>query len=41
MWRQTTHPKLKPGAKVNVVVKLDYNNYNGLTELQGHIQAVE
>lgn len=41
MWRQTSHPKLKTGAKVNVVVKLDYNNYNGLTELQGHIQAVE
>ncbi len=41
MWRQTAHPKLKPGAKVNVLVKLDYNNYNGLTELQGHIQAVE
>ena len=41
LWRQTSHPALHRGAAVRVVFKPDYNNYNGLTELQAHIQAAE
>ncbi len=41
MWRQVSHPAVKTGAKVNIVCRADYNNFNGLTELQAILQAVE
>lgn len=41
MWHATEHPELRPGAKVNVACRLDLNTYNGVTEIQAHLQAVE
>ncbi|MCO6431267.1 MAG: single-stranded-DNA-specific exonuclease RecJ [Deltaproteobacteria bacterium] len=41
MWRQSSHPALNAGSKVNVALRPDTNNFNGITELQGNIQAVE
>jgi single-stranded-DNA-specific exonuclease len=41
LWRQTTHPALEKGALVNVAIRADYNTFNGVTELQGNLQAIE
>jgi len=41
MWRQVSHPAVRAGGKVNIVCRPDYNNFNGLTELQAILQAVE
>jgi len=41
LWRQTTHPALVVGGKVNVAFKPDYSTFNGQTEIQANIQAVE
>ncbi len=41
LWRQPTHPALVTGAKVNVVFKPDRSTFNGVTELQATINAVE
>jgi len=41
LWRQTEHPALRKGARVNVVFKADYNTFGGITELQANLQAIE
>ncbi|RIL11967.1 MAG: single-stranded-DNA-specific exonuclease RecJ [Proteobacteria bacterium] len=41
LWRQTYHPALKKGGKVNAVFRPDINNFNGMTEIQAHLQAIE
>ncbi len=41
MWRQRTHPAVKAGWHVNIVCRPDYNNFNGVTEMQATLQAVE
>jgi single-stranded-DNA-specific exonuclease len=41
MWRQVSHPAIKTGARVNVVCRPDYTVYNGITELQANLQAIE
>jgi len=41
LWRQTSHPALEKGALVNVAIRADYNTFNGVTELQGNLQAIE
>lgn len=41
LWRMTSHPALKVGATVNVAFKLDKNSYNGRTEIQATVQAIE
>lgn len=40
-WRQTSHPDLIPGKKVNLAFRPDTNNFRGTVELQANIQAVE
>ena len=41
MWRQASHPALVPGGVVNLAFKLDKSTFNGRTDLQATIQAVE
>jgi single-stranded-DNA-specific exonuclease len=41
MWRQTGHPALVVGNKVDVAFRPDSNTFNGNTEVQAHLQAVE
>jgi single-stranded-DNA-specific exonuclease len=41
LWRQTEHPALKTGAKVNLVFKPDINTYNGSSSIQANLQAIE
>jgi len=41
MWRQNNHPALVKGAMVDAAFRADFNNFNGLTELQAVLQAVE
>ncbi|MBX7136360.1 MAG: single-stranded-DNA-specific exonuclease RecJ [Oligoflexia bacterium] len=41
LWRQTSHPALNVGATVNVVCKPDYSVFNGQTEIQANLQAIE
>lgn len=41
LWRQVAHPALIKGKNVHIAYKPDYNNFNGLTELQAVLQAVE
>lgn len=41
MWNQTEHPAISYSARVNVAFRPDYNNFNGVTELQAVLQAVE
>ncbi|RMG45360.1 MAG: hypothetical protein D6719_00315, partial [Candidatus Dadabacteria bacterium] len=41
MWYKTGHPALLTGARVDVVAKPDTNTFNGITELQLHLHAVE
>jgi single-stranded-DNA-specific exonuclease len=40
-WRNTGHPALVTGAEVNVAFKLDKSTFNGRTDLQATIQAIE
>jgi single-stranded-DNA-specific exonuclease len=39
-WRQSDHPHLKPGARVNVVFRPEVSTYQGNEELMANIQAV-
>jgi single-stranded-DNA-specific exonuclease len=41
MWRQKEHPALRPNACVDIACKPDISTYNGTTELQAVLQAVE
>lgn len=41
LWRNTSHPALKVGAKVDLVVRPEISTYMGRAELQCHIQAAE
>ena len=41
MWRQNFHPALFPGARVCIACKPDLGTFNGLSELQLNLQAVE
>lgn len=41
MWRKKSHPALRSGARVNLVFKPEANSFNGFTDLQANIQAVE
>jgi single-stranded-DNA-specific exonuclease len=41
MWRTTSHPALKVGSIVNIAYKLDKNTFNGRTDIQATLQAVE
>jgi single-stranded-DNA-specific exonuclease len=41
MWRQTSHPALEVGKRVNIACKPDINTYGGNQELQATLQAVE
>jgi single-stranded-DNA-specific exonuclease len=41
MWRQTYHPALEVGKRVQIACKPDVNTFNGSLELQATIQAVE
>jgi single-stranded DNA-specific DHH superfamily exonuclease len=41
LWRQTEHPAVRVGAKVNLVFKPDINTYNGSSSIQANLQALE
>jgi len=41
MWGYASHPEVSPGAKVNAVVRPGINEYNGRTEIQLTVLAVE
>ena len=41
MWRQPSHPALKPNNIVDIVCRPDLNTFNGTTELQANLQAVQ
>jgi single-stranded-DNA-specific exonuclease len=41
MWRQTSHPALEVGKRINIACKPDINTYAGNQELQATLQAVE
>ncbi|MFN4896405.1 MAG: single-stranded-DNA-specific exonuclease RecJ [Pseudomonadota bacterium] len=41
LWRQTSHPALEVGKRVNIACKPDINTYGGNQELQATLQAVE
>lgn len=41
MWRQTSHPALEVGKRVDIACKPDINTYGGNQELQATLQAVE
>jgi single-stranded-DNA-specific exonuclease len=41
MWRQTSHPALEVGKRINIACKPDINTYGGNQELQATLQAVE
>jgi single-stranded-DNA-specific exonuclease len=41
MWRQTSHPALQIGKRVQIACKPDVNTFNGSLELQATLQAVE
>jgi len=41
MWGHASHPDISAGAKVNAVVRPGLNEYNGRTEIQLTVQAVE
>jgi single-stranded-DNA-specific exonuclease len=41
LWKQTEHPELLAGNKVNLAFRPDENTFNGSTEIQANIQAVE
>lgn len=41
MWRQTSHPALAQGARVNVVFRPEVNSFGGFDSIQMNVQAVE
>lgn len=41
LWRQSSHPAIMNGAKINVACRPSTNNYNGINEIQLAIQAAE
>ncbi len=41
LWKQTEHPELVAGNKVNIAFRAEENTYNGSTDVQANIQAVE
>lgn len=41
LWRQTHHPELFQGNKVNIAIRAEDNSYNGVRDVQANIQAVE
>jgi hypothetical protein len=41
MWRQTSHPALTPNSYVDIVFRPEVSTYQGTTELQANLQAVE
>jgi single-stranded-DNA-specific exonuclease len=41
MWRQTSHPALRPNSYVDIVFRPEVSTYQGTTELQANLQAVE
>lgn len=41
MWRQTSHPALKPNSYVDIVFRPEVSTYQGTTELQANLQAIE
>ncbi len=41
LWRQTNHPDLEKGTLVNAVYKPDINTYNGRSDLQATLHAIE
>jgi single-stranded-DNA-specific exonuclease len=41
MWRQTSHPALKPNNFVDIVFRPEVSTYGGTTELQANLQAIE
>ena len=41
MWRQSSHPALRLNEQVDIVCRPEVSSFNGTTELQANIQAVE
>ncbi len=41
LWRTKTHPALFKGSKINAALKLELNNYRGVSEIVANLQAVE
>ncbi len=41
MWRQNSHPALKPNNYVDIVFRPEVSTFGGTTELQANLQAVE
>jgi single-stranded-DNA-specific exonuclease len=40
-WRQTSHPALTIGGRVNAAFKAEINTFQGVTAVQAVLQAVE
>ena len=41
MWRQPSHPALRPNNSVDIVCRPEINTFNGTVELQANLQAVQ
>ena len=41
MWRQPSHPDLRPNNMVDVVCRPEINTFNGTVEIQANLQAVQ
>lgn len=41
LWRTKAHPALFKGSKINAALKLELNNYRGVSEIVANLQAVE
>lgn len=41
MWRQPSHPSLKPNNQVDIVCRPEVSTFNGTIELQANLQAVQ
>ncbi len=41
MWRQPSHPALRPNSSVDIVFRPEINTFNGTVELQANLQAVQ
>lgn len=41
MWRQPSHPSLKPNNQVDIVCRPEVSAFNGTIELQANLQAVQ
>lgn len=40
LWKHAEHPALRQGAEVDVVFRLDINEFKGERELQAHLEAI-